>query len=78
MYYYRDLEGKGISMKTKVVIEEHISQEFYVEADNIDEAMEIAEKEYYAGNFVVDIYNAPTCKLMMADDGEHQTKWTEF
>ena len=64
--------------KIKVIIEEHISQEFIVEASDIDEAMDIAEQMYYDGEFVVDAFNAPTAKLMYADDGENQTEWTEF
>lgn len=64
--------------KIKVIIEEHISQEFIVEASDIDEAMEIAEQMYYDGEFVVDAFNAPTAQLMYADDGENQSEWTEF
>lgn len=40
--------------------------------------MEKAEQMYYNEELVVDSFNAPTCKLMMADDGEEQTEWTEF
>ena len=65
-------------MKIKVIIEEHISQEFEVEAENIEDALEKAEQMYYNEELVVDSFNAPTCKLMMADDGEEQTDWTEF
>lgn len=65
-------------MKIKVTIEEHIGQEFEVEADTIEEAMQIAEQKYYDGEFVVDAFNAPNAKLMMADDGQYQTEWEEF
>ena len=65
-------------MKIKVIIEEHICQEFEIEADTIEEAMQIAEQKYYDGEFVVDAFNAPTAKLMMADDGQYQTEWEEF
>ena len=65
-------------MKTIVIIEEHISQAFEVEADTLEEAMEIAEQKYNDGEFVVDAFNAPTAKLMMADDGRYQTDWEEF
>ena len=67
-------------MKFKITIEEHISQVFEVEATNIEEAMEIAEQKYYDGEFVVDNCNAPTAKLMMAEDvyGDEQTEWRDF
>lgn len=65
-------------MKIKVIIEEHISQEFEVEAADIEEAMEIAEQKYWDSEFVVDLVNMPTARLMMADDGNECTEWTEF
>lgn len=65
-------------MKIKVIIEEHISDEFIIEADSIEEAMQIAEEKYYDGDFVVDTFGIPTCKLMCADDGERLTDWVEF
>ena len=65
-------------MKIKVTIEEHIGQEFEIEADTIEEAMQIAEQKYYNGEFVVNSFNAPNAKLMMADDGQHQTEWEEI
>lgn len=65
-------------MEIKVIIEEHISDEFIIEADSIEEAMQIAEEKYYNGDFVVDTFGAPTCKLMCADDGERLTDWVEF
>lgn len=65
-------------MKIKVTIEEHISQEFEIEAEDIGDALEKAEQMYYNEELVVDSFNAPTCKLMMADDGEMTTEWVEF
>ena len=65
-------------MKIKVTIEEHISQEFEIEAEDIGDALEKAEQMYNSGELVVDAFNAPTCKLMMADDGEMTTEWVEF
>ena len=66
-------------MKTfKITIEEHISETFEVEANDIGEAMEIAEEKYNDGEFVLEPGNV-TAKLMMADDGEGEcTEWTEF
>ena len=65
-------------MKITVTIEEHSSQAFEVEADTSQEAIQIAEQKYYDGEFVVDAFNAPNAKLMMADDGQYQTEWEEF
>lgn len=66
--------------KFKITIEEHISKTFEVEATDLDEAMEIAEQKYNTGEFVVDAFNAPTAKLMMAEDEEtgECTEWGEF
>ena len=64
----------------KITIEEHISGVFYVEAENIGEAMEIAEDKYKMGVFVVEPDGYPTAKLMMAEDEEtdETTEWIEF
>lgn len=66
-------------MKTfMVTIEEHVSQTFKVNADNIEEAMEIAKEKYNNGEFVLEPGEV-NAKLMMADDGEGDcTDWTEF
>ena len=64
-------------MKFTVTIEEHISQDFEVEANTLEEAMQIAEDKYYGGEFVLDNADV-TAKLMMADDGNKQTEWEEF
>lgn len=67
-------------IKFKITIEEHISQAFEVEAADIDEAMEIARQKYEDGEFVVDAFNAPTARLMMAEDeyGAECTEWEDF
>ena len=50
-------------MKITVTIEEHISQPFEVEADTLEEAMEIAEDKYYSREFVLDNPNV-TAKII--------------
>ena len=40
--------------KFKIIIEEHVSEEFEVEAENIEEAFNIVEKKYYSGEFVLE------------------------
>jgi hypothetical protein len=67
-------------MKTfKVHIEETICGTFTVEAETMEEAMEIAEEKYAEGEFVI-IPQAPTCKQMMAecDENGKTTEWVEF
>ena len=65
--------------KINVIIEEHISQKFQVEAETIEEAMKIAEQKYHNGEFVVEP-SAPTAKLMSAhtDDWFECSEWKEF
>ena len=64
-------------MKITVTIEEHISQPFEVEADTLEEAMEIAEDKYHSGEFVLENPNV-TAKLMMAENDYELTEWEEF
>lgn len=64
-------------MKITVTIEEHISQAFEVEADTLEEAMQIAEDKYRSGEFVLDDVNV-TARLMMAENNYETTEWEEF
>ena len=66
--------------KFKVTIEEHISGVCEVEAEDIGEAMEIAEEKYKLGVFVIENDGYPTAKLMQVEDEENGecTEWTEF
>ena len=64
-------------MKITVTIEEHISQAFEVEADTLEEAMEIAEDKYRSGEFVLE-NPCVTKKLMMAENNYEATEWEEF
>ena len=64
--------------KFMITIEEHVTKTFEVKANDIEEAMEIAEEKYNDGEFVLEPGN-PTARLMMADDGDGDcTEWTEF
>ena len=62
-----------------VIIEEHISQEFSIQAEDIAQAMDIAKEEYCRGQLVVQP-SAPVARLMMArsEDTEEETEWKEF
>lgn len=65
--------------KFKITIEEHISEAFEVEANDIGEAMEIAQEKYRNGEFVLESGKV-TAKLMTAEDedGTECTEWKEF
>ena len=61
-----------------VTIEETVSQTFAIEADDIGEAMDVAEEQYNNGEIVLEPGNL-VCRQMMADDGNGDcTEWTEF
>lgn len=64
-------------MKITVTIEEHISQPFEVEADTLEEAMQIAEDKYRSGEFVLE-NPCVAKKLMMAENDYEVTLWEEF
>ena len=64
-------------MKFTVIIEEHIGQAFEVEADDIGEAMQIAEDKYRSGEFVLD-KSCVTSRFMMAENNYEATEWKEF
>ena len=67
-------------MKTfKITIEEHVVGTFEVEANDIEEAMEVAERDYRNGYFVLEPGEL-VAKLMMAEDEEtnETTEWVEF
>ena len=65
--------------KFKIVIEEHVSGEFEIEAENTGKAFEIAEKNYYEGKFVLEPGNV-TSRLMSVEtaDGKECSEWIEF
>ena len=65
--------------KYTVAIEEHIVQEFPVEAHDVFQALQTAREAYSRGSFVVQP-DMPVARLMMARDdvaGE-ETEWDEF
>ena len=65
--------------KFKIIIEEHVSEEFEVEAENMKEAFNIAEKKYYSGEFVLEPGNV-LHKFIFGEtvDGKESTEWIEF
>ncbi len=66
-------------MKYIVTIEEMVSQDFEVNADNSKLALEIAEKKYKNGEFVLEPGNL-ICKQIctVGSDGTDAVEWYEF
>ncbi len=60
-------------MKVKVIIEEHIVEEFLIEAADEGEATEKAIADYESGKITLDRNNV-AFRLMSVDDSE----WFEF
>lgn len=66
-------------MKYEITIEESISQTFIVEADNKESAMSIAEKRYYAGEFVLDAAECSHKQMCIHDmKNDSWSEWVEF
>ena len=63
-------------MKFTITIEEHIVQDFCVEADDMETAMELAEQKYKDGEFVVENGEAQT--VLMAGRCPETDETTEF
>lgn len=66
-------------MKFLITIEEMVSQNFEVEADDMEEALKLAERKYNNGEFVLSPGNL-VCKQISGEcpkTGE-TTEWREF
>lgn len=68
---------REMKKKFTIRIEEHISQTFEVDAEDIGEAMQIAEDKYRNGEIVLDNANV-SARLMMAENDSEATEWVEF
>ena len=64
--------------KYKIAIEETVTEEFEVEADNLHKAMEIAAKKYYDGEFVAAPGEAQAKKMAVIEPDCENSAWTEF
>lgn len=62
-----------------ITIEETISQEFKIDASSMEEAMNIAEKKYNSGEFIL-APGALVAKQMYAENesGTETSEWIEF
>lgn len=65
--------------KFKVTICETVSQDFEVEAEDLESAEEIAIKNYDIGEFVLEPGNLCYKEMAITDtETEEQTSWFEF
>jgi hypothetical protein len=65
--------------KFTITIEEMVSEDFEIEAETMEEAMDIAEEMYNNGDIVLEPGNLVS-KQMMGEDTEtgECTEWSEF
>lgn len=61
-----------------ISIEELIVQEFKVMADNVEKAMETAEKNYRNGKFVLESGEVQFKQMAVVNPCEEVTEWIEF
>lgn len=64
--------------KYKIAIEETVTEEFEVEADNLHKAMEIAAKKYYDGEFIVAPGEVQAKKMAVIEPYSENSAWVEF
>lgn len=65
-------------MKTKVIIEEVISQEFEVEVSSLDNAYDEVRQMYKDGKLVVDNPTLTQANVMIPDENGEETDWSDL
>ena len=65
-------------MKTKVIIEEVISQEFEVKVSSLDNAYDEVRKMYRDGKLVVDNPTLTQANVMIPDENGEETDWSDL
>lgn len=61
-----------------VAIEETISQEFLIEAENTEQAAKIAEEKYKNGEFVLESGEVSFKQMAVSKPGDEGRNWIEF
>lgn len=64
--------------KYKIVIEETISKEFEVEAEDAEGALQTAQDKYNSGEFVIDTCNVNSRQMAVMEPDNEQTEFKEF
>lgn len=65
-------------MKFVITIEEMVSQDFEVEADDMWDALDIAEEKYNKCEFVLEPGNLVAKQIAASGPYPYVTKWAEF
>jgi hypothetical protein len=65
-------------MKYTITIEETVTKDFEVEANDAEEAYEIAEQKYNSGEFVLDPGECQFKQIAITKPGNECTEWREF
>lgn len=65
-------------MKTKVIIEKVISQEFEVEVSSLDNAYDEVRQMYRDGKLVVDDPKLTQANVMIPDEDGNETDWCDL
>ena len=61
-----------------VAIEESVVKEFKITAENIEEALELAKKNYSKNEFVLDPGELQFKQMAVIDPIEEEPEWIEF
>ena len=65
-------------MKYTITIEETVAKDFEVEANDAEEAYEIAEQKYKSGEFVLDPGECQFRQIAVTAPNDEATEWKEF
>lgn len=65
-------------MKTKVIIEEVISQKFEVEVSSLDNAYDEVRQMYRDGKLIVDNPTLTQANVMIPDENGEETDWSDL
>ena len=65
-------------MKYTITIEETVAKNFEVEANDAEEAYEIAEQKYNSGEFVLDPGECQFRQIAITAPSDEATEWKEF
>lgn len=64
--------------KYTITIEETITQDFEVESETAESAMELAEKKYKEGVFILAPGEVQFKQMAITEPSEYSTEWIEF